>query len=259
MNRRLVAALACRNNGSRLYGKPMQRINDQDTILDQIIHAIKRFPIIDEVVLGISEGVANLPFIEEAHKHKVSYILGDPHDVLKRLIQCGRAGGATDVFRITTECPWFAYDMLEDIWRAHIGNDNDITVTDCLPEGLNFEIYRLEALEISHERGSNRDRSEHCSNYPRTHPGEFKVQVFRPPVELQRTDLRVTVDYPEDLIIAREIAREFADKMPLVQPADIIHLLDERSDLRALVQSFVDTAPLWGVFPNQENWIPSHA
>ena len=28
MKRKLVAALACRNTGSRLYGKPLQKIND---------------------------------------------------------------------------------------------------------------------------------------------------------------------------------------------------------------------------------------
>jgi spore coat polysaccharide biosynthesis protein SpsF len=254
MNRRLVAALACRNTGSRLYGKPLQRINDRDTILDQIIHAIRSFSIIDEIVLGISEGVANLPFIDVAHAHGVSYILGDPQDVLMRLIQCGRAGRATDVFRVTTECPWFAYNMLPDLWRTHVENGNDITVCDHLPEGLSFEIYTLDALERAHQHGTSRDRSEFCSNYPRTHPEEFKVQVFLPPESWRRMDLRVTVDYPEDLIIAREIARQFADKMPLVGTEDIVHYLDARADLRTLIAPYVDPSPLWGVFHEQLEW-----
>lgn len=254
MNRRLVAALACRNTGSRLYGKPLQKINESDTILDQIVYAVRRFPIIDEIVLGISEGVANLPFVDVAHNHDVSYVLGDPQDVLKRLIQCGRAGRATDVFRVTTECPWFAYDMLPDLWRAHVENGNDITVCDRLPEGLHFEIYTLDALERAHERGSSKDRSEFCSNYPRTHPEEFKAQVYLPPKSWRRMDLRVTVDYPEDLIIAREIARQFADKMPLVGTDDIVAFLDSRADLRALAKPYVDPSPLWSVFPQQFDW-----
>jgi spore coat polysaccharide biosynthesis protein SpsF len=254
MTRRLVAALACRNTGSRLYGKPLQLINDRDSILDQIIRALRTFPIVDEIVLGISEGVANLPFIDVAHAHGVSYILGDPQDVLRRLVQCGRAGRATDVFRVTTECPWFAYDMLPGLWRAHVENGNDITVCDRLPEGLHFEIYTLEALERAHACGSGRDRSEFCSNYPRTHPDEFKAQVFLPPESWRRMDLRVTVDYPEDLIIAREIARQFADRMPLVGTEDIVRFLDGRPDLRALIAPYVDPHPLWAVFPEQLEW-----
>ncbi len=245
MKHRLVAALACRNNGSRLYGKPMQTLVNDITILDQIIAAIKRFPIIDEIVLGISEGDANAPFVGMAHKHCISYIYGDPKDVLKRLVQCGRAGRATDVFRVTTECPWFAYDMLESVWHKHVEHGNDITVSDRLPEGLHFEIYTLEALERSHAKGSAVDRSEFCSNYARTHPDEFKIKVELPPRELQRLDLRVTVDYPEDLILCREIAKAHADSMPLVSVSQIVAFLDSRPDLKRLVAPFVVPEPLW--------------
>lgn len=247
MTRRLVAALACRNNGTRLYGKPMQMLTNEVTILDQIIHAIKCFPVIDEIVLGISEGAANTPFVDAAHAHQVAYIYGDPEDVLMRLIQCGRMGRATDVFRVTTECPWFSYELLEPIWKQHVANGNDITVCDRLPEGLHFEIYTLEALERSHKMGKAADRSEHCSNYARKHPKEFKIKVVLPPKELQRMDMRVTVDYPEDLILSREIAKACRNSMPLVSVAEIIRFLDSRPDLKQLVASFVVPKPLWDV------------
>lgn len=245
MNRRLVAALACRNNGSRLFGKPMQILAGQTTVLDQIITAIKSLAVIDEIVLGISEGSANAPFVEVAHAHQVSYIYGDPQDVLKRLIQCGRAGKATDIFRVTTECPWFAYDMLEALWRRHVEEGNDITVCDRLPEGLHFEIYTLEALERSHAQGTARDRSEFCSNYARTHCDEFKIAVVLPPTALQRMDLRVTIDYPEDLVVCRAIAAACADAMPLVPVPRIVAFLDSRPDLKNLIQPYVDARPLW--------------
>ena len=39
MNRKLVAVLACRNNGKRLFGKPLQALDIKTnwSILDQII------------------------------------------------------------------------------------------------------------------------------------------------------------------------------------------------------------------------------
>lgn len=245
--RRLVAALACRNNGSRLYGKPMQNLLGDQTILDQLISIIRKFPFIAQIVLGISEGSANAPFVDKAHEHGISYILGDEKDVLMRLIQCGRAAKATDVFRKTTECPWFAYDMLEPLWHKHVEHGNDITVCDRLPEGLAFEIYTLEALERSHARGSPIDRSEFCSNYARHHPHEFKIEVVLPPEQLRRMDLRVTVDYPEDLYLCREIARTYADSMPLVSVKQIIDFLDSRPDLKKLVAPHVVAKPSWDV------------
>lgn len=256
--RRLVAALACRNNGLRLFGKPLQPILGETTILDQIIAGLRRCREIDAIVLGIAEGVVNASYVDVARAHGVAHVFGDARDVLMRLIQCGRAAGATDVFRVTTECPWFASEMLNDIWKAHVANDNDISVTDRLPEGLNFEIYTLAALERAHERGTAQDRSEFCSSYPRTHPGEFRAQVFVPPPSWRRGDLRVTVDYPEDLIVARAIAREFAGEMPLVATARIIDFLDTRPDLKALVATYVDPQPLWAVFPDQQE-LQAHA
>ncbi len=247
MKRRLVASLACRNNGSRLYGKPLQRILENVTILDQIITALKTFPVIDEIVLGVSEGIDNAVFVDIAHAHNISYIYGDPTDVLMRLIQCGRSGKATDVFRITTECPWFAYDLLNIVWEKHIKQSNDITVCDRLPEGLHFEIYTLDALEKSHQRGTSKDRSEFCSNYPRMNPKEFKIDVILPPEKFQRMDLRVTVDYPEDLILCREIAKAHLDYMPLISVEQIISFLDSRPDLKDLTKSFVVPKPLWDV------------
>ena len=251
MKRRLVAALACRNTGSRLYAKPLQKIAEQASILDQIVTALKRLPQIDAIVLGIAEGNANLAFVDVARSHDIRYIVGDGEDVLMRLIQCGRAGEASDVFRVTTECPWFAYGLLPHLWDHHVSSANDITVCDRLPEGLHFEIYTLKALERAHACGTGRDRSEYCSNYPRTHPAEFKASVFLPRPEERRMDLRVTVDYPEDLIVAREIARACARSMPHVRVGEIVRFLDSRPDLKALVQAHVTPKPLWDMYPDQ--------
>jgi len=243
----LVAGLACRNNSSRLYAKPLQNLMGETTILGQIIAAIRQFPIFDRIVLGIAEGVANAPFAEFAREHDLSYVYGDPRDVLHRLILCGRLGRASDVFRVTTECPWFAYDLLMPAWERHVANGNDITVCDRLPEGMHFEIYGLDALERSHERGTAKDRSEFCSNYARTHPGEFKIEVLVPPPDLQRMDLRVSVDYPEDLILCREIAMACSGSMPLVGAHEIAAFLDSRPDLKTLVAPHVVAEPLWDV------------
>ena len=79
ISKKLVAAIACRNNGSRLYGKPLQNldVSNQVTILDNIIGCLKSLNIIGEIVLGISVGSDNLVFEEYAINNKLKYILGD--------------------------------------------------------------------------------------------------------------------------------------------------------------------------------------
>jgi spore coat polysaccharide biosynthesis protein SpsF len=245
-DRKLVAALACRAGGSRLYGKPLQNLGSGVRILDHILRAVAEAPEIGEAVLGISEGSENLPFVDVAHQHGVAYIWGDQKDVLWRLILCGRAAKGTDVFRITTECPFTAWELLADVWGRHVANGNDITVTEYMPEGVNFEIFTLESLERSHREGRDAERSEFCSAYPRRVPERFKIEVVEPPEALRRLDLRLTVDYPQDLILCRAIWEALKDRGHRIPIGDIVAWIDQHPDVHALVEPFVDPKPIWG-------------
>jgi len=251
MKRRLVAALACRANGSRLYGKPLQILGGNTTILDQIVAALRTFALIDEIVLGISEGTPNLTFIDYARERGLRHIVGDAKDVLSRLVACGRLGEATDVFRVTTECPFFDYGSLPGAWRSHLEGNYDITVLDHVPEGAGFEIYQLAALERSHREGRDSDRSEFCSNFARFNQRLFKVQILKPEQPYRRLDLRLTVDYPEDLIVCRAAYQAFHQRAPLIPLGDIIAFLDTRPELKTLVQPYVDPRPVWDGQPQR--------
>lgn len=245
--RKLVAALACRAGGKRLYGKPLQNLDMEVglTILDHLILGLKACPEIEEIVLGIAEGIENQVFIEYAHKHKISYIIGDEKDVLLRLIQCGRIRKATDIFRITSECPFIAWHLVGKAWEWHLKNKNDVTVTDFLPEGANFEIYKMEALEISHAKGNDYERSEFCSAYIRNHPKDFKIEILKPEDKLARLDLRLTVDYPEDLILCRDIYQVFKDDAPHIPLHKILKHITDNPSLHKIVEPFVDQTPIW--------------
>jgi len=243
--RKLVAALACRNTGTRLYGKPMQNLEPDYSIIDHILHCVAASPEIEETVLGVSEGVDNQPFVEIAKKHGAGYIIGDEKDVLWRLIQCGRAAAATDVFRITTECPFSAWEMLPDAWDRHVRNGNDITIADYLPVGALFELYTMESLERSHRDGADDDRSEYCSNYPRKHPELFQIEVVRAAPEYERTELRITVDYPEDLVVCRRIFQELKAEGPRIPMKSIVDFFDAHPDLMELLAEHGHNGPLW--------------
>jgi spore coat polysaccharide biosynthesis protein SpsF len=211
-----------------------------------LIGAILATSAVDEAILGISDGQENLTFADVACRHDISCIFGDEEDVLKRLIQCGQAGAATDVFRITTESPFTAWEFLDETWSRHVSQGNDITATEYLPEGSNFEILTLEALERSHREGEDSERSEFCTAYPRRVPEQFQIEVMIPPQLYRRPDVRLTVDYPEDLILCRGIWADLSVAAPHVPLAWILEWVDTHKQVHGLVDSFVDTHPIWG-------------
>ena len=245
--RRLIAALACRAQGSRLYGKPLQNLDVKEgiTILDHMVSLIQTIPSIQAIVLGVAEGTANVPFVDLAQRKGIDYIVGDEKDVLQRLIQCGRKAHGTDVFRVTTESPFPYYDLVDEAWERHLEAGNDVTTIDGVPEGCHFEIYTLEALEKSHELGDDRHRSEYCSLYVLEHRSDFKVEVLPIPPQLERLDLRLTVDNPEDLVLCRRVYAHLKHKAPRLPLAEIIEFVDSHPELQALVAPFVVGQRIW--------------
>ena len=242
MKNKLVAALACRNQGTRLYGKPIQNLDVKKgiTILDNIISCLKSISCIDEIVLGISEGSENQIFKKIAYDNKLKYIIGDEEDVLSRLIKCGEATSATDIFRVTSESPFLFFEPIDELWENHKKNKFDATLYDQIIDGCGFEILSLKALIYSFNNGEDRHRSELCSLYIIENLGLFKT--FKPEVEktLVRKDLRLTVDNPEDLVVCRAVFEKFKEEAPRIPVKEITRFLDKNKNLKSLIYPFTE-------------------
>lgn len=238
---KLVLALACRNNGSRLYGKPLQSIEIKSgfRVIDNIIKSIKTLKCVNEIVLGISEGLENEDFVKYAKQNKIKYIKGDENDVLSRLIKCGKKTSATDILRITSESPFPYIEEIPKLWSYHCKNKNDATFFDEIIDGCSFEIINLKSLIKSHKKGRKKHKSELCTLYIRENIDQFKVSIFKPKKNLIRKDLRLTVDYPEDLIVCREVYK-FMKKNKKTKLEQVVKFLDKRNDLKKLIKPYCE-------------------
>lgn len=236
---RLVAALACRAGSSRLYGKPVQIIGDR-TILEYLIARLQSVARVDQIVLAISEGVENELFIDYARKLGLEYVIGDEIDVQERLILAGERGKADLLLRSTTESPFVYTDNIEEMVEKHIAAEAALTVTEGLPDGSYCEIITLSALKDAHERGERRHRSELCTLYMFEHQERYKTVKFLAPEKVRRAaDIRLTVDYPEDLIVCRRLAEELGKDGPLFSLESIVDYLDAHPELNA-VNNWID-------------------
>lgn len=242
--RKLVAVIACRNQGSRLFGKPLQNlsINSGWTILDNIISNLKRLDCVEKIILAIAEGSPNTSFVDFASIHNLPYIIGDEKDVLKRLISGLEYLSATDLFRVTSESPFLYWNIVKDSWLQHLSNDYDATFLDNIIDGCGFEIIKYEALVTSWNQGSSRHRSELCSLFIREFPDLFKTHRLNPPESLHRNDLRLTVDYPEDLVVCRAVYEHFASMnlLDYLQLTDVVEFLDQNPFLKNLVAKYTE-------------------
>ena len=164
----------------------------------------------------------------------------DERDVLGRLIAAGKKGEADIVFRVTSECPFIYMDGLKEALQKHLDNNASLTVIEGLPEGAYFELINLEDLEAEHEKGEDRHRSELCTLYINENPDKFKIQTLPvPDKSLKRPDIRITVDYPEDLIVARELYEALKKEGQFVGIKEIIEYMDAHPKLNE-VNNWID-------------------
>lgn len=243
MHRRLIAAIACRNQGSRLYGKPLQNLDvlNSVSVIDNIIDCIRTLSCVDEIVLGISEGIDNEIYKTIAGHKNLKYVIGDQSDVLSRLIACAELVDASDVFRITSESPFLYYEEIESLWKFYNRHSYDAIFMDDVIDGCGFEIIRLAALKASHSNGVSRHRSEMCSLYIRENLSDFSIYKAPAPLELMRKDLRLTVDNPEDLVLCRKIYGVFRHLAPRIPVSRIVSYLDQNPELIKLVAPYTQS------------------
>ena len=177
----------------------------------------------------------------------VPFITGSEEDVQFRLIQAAESVEGDIIYRVTTECPFIAMDDFNDTLDLHIKNKAALTVIEQLPEGCYFELITLHDIKRAHDQGERRHRSELCTLFMMEHPNEFLLQRLTPKnSKLCRPEIRLTVDYPEDLIVVREVYKALKKENQLISIEDIITFLDKTPKLNA-INSWIDagTGRIW--------------
>ncbi|MCC6278385.1 MAG: hypothetical protein IT289_10775 [Oligoflexia bacterium] len=245
MSQAFDAILACRLKGTRLYGKPLQLIDIEKeiSILEYCVRYLKETSSVRHICLAISDEPENQAFVPLAEKHGWHYVFGDPKDVLGRILKATTSLNTEHVLRVTSECPFVANEQIDELFSKHLSHGADYSSFEKLPEGTSFEIIKTTALQKSHDRGNDRNRSELVTSYIFENQKEFKILRPALPDALSRNEVRVTVDYPEDLIFCRKIYRDLKGRSRLIPVTDIIKYWDEQPQTRKMVE---DIGIDWG-------------
>jgi len=230
---KIAAVIACRVDSSRLFAKPLQLIDTQP-ILQLLINQLKKSKKISEIVLAISENPGNEFFVNFAKERKIKYILGDDTDVLDRLIIGAQYVDADIVFRVTAENPFIYWEGIDKVISDHIKGKYDFSVVEEIPLGSGYELINREALEISHAKGKKQHKSELCSLYIFENKNRFKINRFKPSKNLQRPDLRLTVDNPQDLWLVRLVSQNIVNSTKPIKLLKIIQFLDSNPEIAKL-------------------------
>lgn len=229
---RVVVVIQARMGSTRLPGKVLADLGGL-TVLEWVVRACRAATLVDEVVVATSTGAGDDAVAEAATGLGVGVVRGSEDDVLSRFVLALDEHPADAVVRITADCPFTdpaLIDAVVSAWRTTPTLDYVSTVlVRTLPHGLDVELVTASALRRVDATATAHDRV-HVTSGVYGAPDDFSVMglCFAP----DATDLRVTLDTPEDLRMLRAVVA--ARGTSVASRAEIVGLLRERPDLAAL-------------------------
>ena len=135
------------------------------------------------------------------------------------------------VVEICGDCPLLEPAIVDLAIDTFLANDCDIVasgVKPSYPQGTEVQVFRRTALEDVERRIDDPAVREHVSLHFHENPETYRIIHLVAPKPLQAPELRLQLDYPEDLILIREI---FGKLEPLHGPcfgvAEVLALLRE--------------------------------
>lgn len=227
----MLAVIQARMSSTRLPGKVLHDLGGRP-ILEWVVEAALSSQAFDRVVIATTDQQEDEPIVDLCNKFPISYVRGPTQDVLSRFILAVNEFGPQPVTRLTADCPLLdpsilraAVNLFDSLPASYVSTIEPRT----LPHGLDVEVVSEEALLAADEWAQGADRV-HVTSYLRARPGEFPRigLVFEP----KATDLRLTVDEPDDLSLLQAVVAELGSEATDFRR--LISFLRTRPDLQAI-------------------------
>jgi spore coat polysaccharide biosynthesis protein SpsF len=233
---KVVATIEARMSSLRLPGKVLRPIVGKP-VLELLIERLARARTVQQIVVATTVNSADNPIEALAGKLGVGCYRGSEEDVLDRVLQAAQSYRADVIVEVTGDSPLLdpeIIDRLVDIYRL---NDYDYVSnvqTRTYPLGLDGQVFATKVLADVASRTQDPADREHVSLYIYQHPERYRLHVVASGLPDRFTDLRLTLDTPEDLAVITAVYEELYPQNPAFRLADVLALFDRRPDLAAL-------------------------
>ena len=215
-----------RMGSSRLPGKVMQDLAGAPALerLFERLRRVKGAPLIvlaTSILSGddiIADYVSATPDIRLWR--------GPELDVLKRYAEAARQYDLNPIVRITSDCPLMQPDVIEQVMDAFTATPGcayaDNIHNRTFPHGFDVQVASRRALEAADAEARESTEREHVMPYLIARSDRFPAAhvVARE----NHSDLRLTLDYPEDLALIRALYERLYPANPRFELNDILAL-----------------------------------
>ncbi len=227
---KVICILQARIGSQRLPGKVVADICGQPMLV-HIINRLKKTKTIDEIIVATTIKPEDDIIVNTVKRHGIPVFRGDVDDVLGRIARVVEKWRPETVVHATGDNPLVSPDVI-DVLVQHCMNGNyDFTFMPGLPLGVGADVYRSNTILLLDQRATSVHHREHINAYVFDNSADFKIGRFTPPPAMQKPQLRLTVDTPEDLHLIKEIYKRLYKEGALVDINDVLTLYEDEPKL----------------------------
>ena len=228
---KIIAIIQARMNSTRLPGKVLTEIVGVP-MLEIILKRIKLSKKIDEIIVATTISSTDDILVNWLIDKNIKFFRGSESDVLSRFYYCALENNADIIIRVTADDPLkdpLIIDHAIDLFKNNIDYDYiSNTLKPSYPEGLDIELFTLNALSKAHNAASLSSEREHVTPYIWKNQQLFNILNFEMTPNLSH--LRWTVDKQEDLLFIKKVLKLLNNNI-YVNYQDVIDLLKSKPEL----------------------------
>jgi len=205
---RVVALIQARMGSTRLPGKvllPILGVPMIEILLARLSHSKE----IDEIIVASSIDPQNNKLQSVVENLGYKCTRGSEKNVLGRFYESAKANRADVVVRITGDCPLVDPELVDQCIQGfkdaevdYFSNVDPVTY----PDGLDIEVMSFESIERANNETNSSFDKEHVTLYIRNSDSFLRDSIKN---TQDLSNLRWTVDEPEDLVVINNIFKHF--------------------------------------------------
>ncbi|SMG23509.1 spore coat polysaccharide biosynthesis protein SpsF [Marivirga sericea] len=227
-NLKIVFITQARVGSSRFPEKVLHEVDSGLSMLALHLQRLKHSRLYSEIIVATTfeEKAEKIEMI--AKSEGVLSFKGSTIDVLDRFYQAAKNHQPDYIVRVTSDCPLIDADLIDQVISLAIQNDLDYAsnvLKEDFPDGQDIEVIRWKSLEKAWKDAKIASDREHVTPYIRKNSDYngghlFKAQNLS--VDSQFSDIRMTVDEPDDLKTIQTLIKELGSEKSWLDYSDFI-------------------------------------
>ncbi len=230
----IVGVLQARTGSRRLPDKVLAPILGRPMLARQV-ERLRRARRLERLVVATSNDASDDRIETLCGEIGIDCHRGSLDDVLDRVYRAACASGATQIVRLTADCPLADPSLVDRVVALHLEGGYDYSsnaLARTFPDGLDVEVVRRHCLEEAWREAREPFEREHVTPFLYRRPERYRLGSLEQREALG--ELRWTVDEPADLAFVRCVYEALHPSDPDFGTDQILDLLARRPEIASI-------------------------